>query len=304
MKRRKNNMSYLNTPIDTIINIKRNVIFTNNRYNTESNFIGESTDFWKIVYLAQGEIIEKTKNKSFYMKENEILILPPNTYHIPSLIPGKSKTASTYRISFKCNSEALKSLEKYHSHLSDKCKVLMESLIDEGCKTFEITKTPSSTSDDIVASMIISPTSPIGGAQAYKNYLELLLINILRELSHKNGAQVFISMNDFHHSVFEKAVHIMEENLYVVLSVKELSKRVGCSKSTLYSIFNKHAGMSVSNYYNMVKINEACQLIKNSKKSLKDIAIMLNFNSQTYFAKIFRKYTGLSPSEYKNNCKL
>ena len=74
----------------------------------------------------------------------------------------------------------------------------MESLIDEGSKTFEITKTPSSTSDDIAASMIISPASPIGGAQAYKNCLELLLIDILRELSHKNGAQVFISMNDFH----------------------------------------------------------------------------------------------------------
>lgn len=294
-------MSYENSPIETIINIKRNFIFTNNRYDSDAQFIGESVDFWQIVYIDKGEIVEKTKHKDFHLKENDILFLPPNTHHTPAFVEGKPKNASSFRISFECNSAALKNLAMYHEQLSDKCRLLMENLIDEGSKTFEIIKTPSSTSDDVVASMSIALTSPIGGIQAYKAYLELLLINILREHSQKSGTQIFISTNSNNRSLFEKSVHIMEENLYAEFTVKELCKRVGCSKSTLYTIFRKYANMSISSYYNMLKINEACQLIKKSKTTLKNISIMLNFNSQTYFAKTFKKYTGMSPSEYKKN---
>ena len=51
-------------------------------------------------------------------------------------------------------------------------------------------------------------------------------------------------------------------------------------------------------YYIELKINEAKRLMRKNYSNV-EIANMLNFESPTYFTKIFKKYTGITPSSYR-----
>ena len=63
-------------------------------------------------------------------------------------------------------------------------------------------------------------------------------------------------------------------------------------------IFKKSTGMSIMKYYNMLKIQEAKKLLRKNIP-IAAIAGQLNFESATYFTKVFKKYTQMTPTAYK-----
>ena len=56
--------------------------------------------------------------------------------------------------------------------------------------------------------------------------------------------------------------------------------------------------MSIQKYMQDKKIDCSIELLKNGKHSVKDIATTLNYESTQAFSKMFKKYTGFTPSEY------
>ena len=60
--------------------------------------------------------------------------------------------------------------------------------------------------------------------------------------------------------------------------------------------------MSPAHYITFLKLQKAKSLLFNSSMSVKEIAFSLNYDDAAYFSSIFKKYIGLSPSEYRANC--
>ena len=60
--------------------------------------------------------------------------------------------------------------------------------------------------------------------------------------------------------------------------------------------------MSPAHYLTSLKLQKAKALLFNSTMSVKEIAFYLNYEDAAYFSSIFKKYIGLSPSEYRSNC--
>ncbi|WP_226799835.1 helix-turn-helix domain-containing protein [Bacillus thuringiensis] len=52
--------------------------------------------------------------------------------------------------------------------------------------------------------------------------------------------------------------------------------------------------------YPTEKIEEAKKLLTLTNHSLLDISTLLNFNNQSYFTKVFKEYTGITPKQYRN----
>ena len=72
------------------------------------------------------------------------------------------------------------------------------------------------------------------------------------------------------------------------------------SKSQLYNKLKASTNLSISGFTNKIRVEEAKKLIVNSSLSISEISYKLGFNTPSYFTKIFKKYTGISPIEYKN----
>ncbi|MFC0469304.1 helix-turn-helix domain-containing protein [Halalkalibacter kiskunsagensis] len=94
--------------------------------------------------------------------------------------------------------------------------------------------------------------------------------------------------------------HIFK-NLYEDLSLTELAEVTHLSSSYLSKLFKQEVGVSLSVFIQNERIEEAKKLLVFSHYSLTDIYTMLNFNDQSYFSKVFKKVTGMTPKEYKES---
>lgn len=92
----------------------------------------------------------------------------------------------------------------------------------------------------------------------------------------------------------------LEENLTnLQLSVEELSRHVGMSRSSLYSKLLELTGQTPVEYIRCVKLQKAAVMLEKSDMNVAQIAYSAGFSTPNYFAKSFKAKYGLLPSEYK-----
>lgn len=84
------------------------------------------------------------------------------------------------------------------------------------------------------------------------------------------------------------------------LSVESVAKKFNLDRATLYRNFKKSLKLSPSDYITGQRIYLAQKLLENPNVSVKAVACSVGYSDQMYFAKVFKKATGLSPIEYKN----
>src|SRR6185369_7914721 len=91
----------------------------------------------------------------------------------------------------------------------------------------------------------------------------------------------------------------LEENLTnPKLSVEELSRHVGMSRSTLYSKVLELTGETPVEFIRSVKLDKAVILLKKSEKNIAQVAYSVGFSTPNYFAKAFKAKFNMLPSEY------
>lgn len=91
----------------------------------------------------------------------------------------------------------------------------------------------------------------------------------------------------------------IEENYRENLSSSDAAAAMCVSKSYFCRIFKKIFGSCFQNYMCMYKIEKAKILLATTEMSVSEIALYLGFNSFSYFSKMFRQYTSVTPSQYK-----
>lgn len=90
-------------------------------------------------------------------------------------------------------------------------------------------------------------------------------------------------------------------HLYEELSLDKLAEVAGLNRSYLSVLFKKETGFTISDFIQFERIEEAKRLIELPDISLSDIATRLHFNDQSYFTKVFKKYTGSTPQKFRAN---
>lgn len=98
-------------------------------------------------------------------------------------------------------------------------------------------------------------------------------------------------------------VKYIDKNIAKKITVNELCNKFFISKNRLYKLFNENLSNSVTSYINEKKITYAKSLIKDTNDSFYKIAEKTGIEDYTYFTKLFKKHTGLTPSEYKTGIK-
>lgn len=86
-------------------------------------------------------------------------------------------------------------------------------------------------------------------------------------------------------------------------SLEEMAKRFYISKSYLSRIFREVTGFSVNEYRNIARIKKGQKLLLSSSYSVTEISEILGFESVTYFERVFKKHSDISPLAYKKNMK-
>jgi len=97
----------------------------------------------------------------------------------------------------------------------------------------------------------------------------------------------------------QEAIDYIKNNIQENINLDTLSEYIGLSKSGFLNKFKSEVGLTPHAYIITQRIALSKKLLKDPHISITDIAYNLNFSSGNHFSSIFKKYTGLSPSEYQ-----
>ncbi|MGN1481191.1 helix-turn-helix transcriptional regulator [Porcipelethomonas sp.] len=101
-----------------------------------------------------------------------------------------------------------------------------------------------------------------------------------------------------------KAIDYVGDHLHSRILIEDVADYLQLSMGYLSRMFKSETGISFSDYVNSKKIEAASTLIRFSDYSDLEISNLLSFSSHSYFIKVFRKYTGMTPKEYKKSFQI
>lgn len=100
---------------------------------------------------------------------------------------------------------------------------------------------------------------------------------------------------------FDSIAEYVELHFKEPISTRELSRKFGYNEAYFAREFKKAKGLTLTNYIQILRIEYAKKLLKNSNESIKYISYKSGFSDHCYFTRCFRKHMGTSPAEYRKN---
>ena len=125
--------------------------------------------------------------------------------------------------------------------------------------------------------------------------LRILNLSIPNHVSESSSAQPSYS-NYINHSLKYIADHHSDPNF----SIKRLAQSIGLSPVYFGALFKKATGDSPAHFLNSYRINAAKTLLNATGHTIQEISFLVGFQNYQRFFDLFRKYVGMTPSEYRN----
>jgi len=97
----------------------------------------------------------------------------------------------------------------------------------------------------------------------------------------------------------ENTIKYVHENLSSPLSLENISEHLHISSSHLSRTFKKNCNESLTEFINRTRIEKAKDYLIHSDILSYEIAELVGYNDPAYFSSIFKKYTGLSPTDFR-----
>ena len=285
--------TYVKTQLQNVINISK--IVTLHYYEFDKNFVfnGEKHDFWEIVYIDKGRVQIRSDDENLILSQGEIVFHRPNEFHS---IKALDSSPNFFVVSFVCKSPLMIYLEKYHTILNKTLHGFISSIIKEAETTYEIPK-----NDPSLKKLIKKETAPIGGEQLIKTYLEQFLIFLIRNIVKKEAPSVFPSKESMETHLVSSAKRLLAEKAEEPFRVNDLCISLGYSKSYLSKLFHEQTGETIANFAIREKIKRAKQLIRDENLNFAQISDRLAFDNPQYFSRVFKRITGMTPTEFKSS---
>lgn len=99
--------------------------------------------------------------------------------------------------------------------------------------------------------------------------------------------------------IIKKAILYISEHFNTPLTLEDVASYVHLHPSYFSTLFKQVTGSSYKEYLNMVRVEESKRLLSATDFSILNIAIAVGFEDQSYFSKVFKKYTGQTPKQFR-----
>jgi AraC-like DNA-binding protein len=242
---------------------------------------GRVLDECQLIYIPRGAgKFESASCPRTDVREGMIIILFPNEWH--RFKPDEQEGWDEYWVGFK--------------------GAVIQNLIDQE---------------------FLSPANPVLKIGVNESVIQLLVEIIERTKEEKTAYQQLVSGMVYHllgkvyslvkersfepedrtESIIDKARVIFRTNIDKVIDLEKLAEELNISYTWFRRSFKRYTGISPNQYIIQLKMERAKALLADHKRSIKGIAIDMNFESPHYFSKLFKEKTGLSPEEYRKNLR-
>ncbi len=227
-----------------------------------------SHPFAEALYVYKGSFHLEYEDKSFSLSAGQAVVIRPHTEHL--LIGEPDATLLYIGCSYiRSGTFALfpeqSMLEITDSAILEKLKTVAESFMN-------------SDGSANIASSLLTPLDPFWRSLAEKNQID--------------------QNEDI---LMERVKEYLTLHPYEQISVADISEKFYLSSHYLGNRFHKYVGMTIKQYHNNLRMEQALALIEGSNLPLSQIAEKLGFNTLQYFSNCFKAHFGVSPREIARN---
>ncbi|MBQ9990910.1 MAG: helix-turn-helix transcriptional regulator [Lachnospiraceae bacterium] len=263
------------------IQIKEILGYYYNIRNSGYRFRGESHDYYEITYVDRGCLRTTIEDTEYILQEKELLVYGPGQFHTQSIAEGES--CSYVTIIFSMENLILRDQDEEN-------KLLLNKIFPYDKKIYSLIK------------------SFVQESSSQLPYLNTLLLCLVQEIvirllqsefsDHKEERPIAITRQHYQDELLERILSHIEENICEPLTIAEICQRFSLSRSSLQLLFKENLDQTPKKYISDLKLEKSCQMIRENKYTLSEIALMLGFNSIHYFSRAFAQKYHMAPSEY------
>nr|WP_275980409.1 AraC family transcriptional regulator [Halalkalibacter alkaliphilus] len=99
-------------------------------------------------------------------------------------------------------------------------------------------------------------------------------------------------------SIVKKAIDLIDLNIDKPLTLSEIAETIHVNSSHLSRQFKKDTDMTIIDFINKKRVEEAKLYLQRGNISVTEVAFMVGFNDLNYFSRVFKKFASTTPSQY------
>lgn len=230
-----------------------------------------------LIYCIKGEGWCMFNNEKYKLTSSQLIVLPPNVPHV--YYADKQNPWTIYWIHFS-GENALEIIR--HLLKGDSFKPVNVSGNEERNSLFD--KLFS------LAEVASNPQNLIDISICLPYYLTTFTQPLLQP-------KVSLSGN---YDPVNKSIAFMKGNLKASLSLRVLAAHINLSKSHFSTLFKQKTNHSPISYFIFLKMQFACQMLKNTELTIKEIGQEVGYNDAFHFSRAFKIVIGTSPKGFKS----
>lgn len=212
------------------------------------------------------------------------------------------------------NLESMLLFEIFHLEATKAKKTLHEIIdilsIRFGKQVIKVVRQYFINLSSIVARKLLDNQVPSKKAFAFNIACTDMIINHMRDAEFLQFADELIDFYvyfiadrkqpTFRHQTVNKVIMFINDELENDLTVESIANKFHISTSHLSRIFREHVGITLVEYLNVRRVEESQYYLRHTNKSITSISEQFHFCNQSYFTRIFKKYTGVTPKHFRD----
>lgn len=261
-----------------------------------------------IIFIKEGRCIFEIENHTFNVEPGDCVFIPKNTIYTRH--PFEKEICTMIGIHFSMNGFQVSAddiKDEYHKIESDAISInIMLNSVSPKFNNFYIhTVTHLQNKKQLVEQLLdtifaVKPQLNYYPSVPFSAFLTQLLALISEEAVSLVINRESLNDTSYFPKSLRKAIFYIQQNYYKQISLEDLCDFCYISKIQLNRLFNTYLDITPINYIINYKINKAKDLLQNcSNMSIKEIGMLVGYEDQCYFSRIFAKLVGCSPSEFR-----
>ncbi|WMT43201.1 AraC family transcriptional regulator [Paenibacillus sp. D2_2] len=256
-------------------------------------------DYFQIWYVSKGEFLHTLGTRQYRIKKGDLFLVPPFTLHriqtfekekveilgcefLPSFINERFDDPVKDQMFFDFN---------YLKHFFNPDCTRHSQIVFDGVTDGKIR--------NLLQDMLseYEERTPFFPIALKANLLQLLSI-IIRQV---NGELVKAGFQKIerYRDTMNKVVEYIDQNAHEDIKLEHICAMSNMSKPTICRLFKEWTGKTFNRYLVNLRIANALVLLQRPSLSVTDVCYATGFNELAYFCRIFKKYTGISPNQFR-----
>lgn len=268
-------------------------------FDKYQNVAAESHSSWEFVYVDKGGMTVVADDDVFELRQGDLIFYKPNSVHCLHSI--NETPPNVIVLAFQCKSPSMHDFGNKPIHLLDHERDMLARILKEGLSAYSPLPNPEMSFNKYIH-IKRKPNQPFGSEQLMKNYLEILLIYLIRRKgSAKNQHVSSLSMDNKKDELFKEFLNYFNQTPDWNIKNEDLCRKLCINGNLLKTVIKEKTGCNIREYINKLRFEMAKTMMREHAFNFSQISELLGYNSVHYFSRHFKQMSNMTPSEYSRS---